>query len=136
MTCSLTPWPSTAGKATASKAPGAVLPGGAGLFQAWQLPPAAPLQMAAGSGMVSLGRERFPREKGGFDPRRSHGHCCQADCRRCFLAGIYFLEKTESSVKRSGKALVLLCFTSSISGTMPSRGTTSSSQRKKYQPQI
>lgn len=25
MTCSLTPWPSTAGKATASKAPGAVL---------------------------------------------------------------------------------------------------------------
>lgn len=76
-----------------------------------QLPPAAPLQMAAGSATVSLERERFPREKGRFKPRRSHGCCCQADSRLWFLAGIYFLERTESSQERP---LVLLLDTEEL----------------------
>lgn len=123
LTCSLTSWPSTAGKPTASKGQSCAAPGS---FQAWQLPPGAPLHMAGGQAMASLQRHRFPKEKGRFEPRRSQAHCCQAHSTHWILAGVYFLEDREQCEKVRKSHLscsgTLKGFTSSHSSTTPSTG--------------
>lgn len=135
-------------KTNRQQTPKGCAPGRSCSFQGWQLPPGAQLQMVGGMGRVSLESERFPREKGRFEPRISRGHCCQADSRHWFLAGIYFLERTESSVKRSGKGTCLSQGHRSASPAATavqspakenyctSKGITRHSQRKKYQRQI
>lgn len=99
--------PQHSGTTNRQQTPKGCAPGRSCSFQGWQLPPGAQLQMVGGSGTAPLESERFPREKRHFEPRTSRGHCRQADSRHWFSAGIYFLERTESSVKRSGKATCL-----------------------------
>lgn len=135
-------------KTNRQQTPKGCTPGRSCSFQGWQLPPGAQLQMVGGSGTASLESERFPREKGSFEARTRRGHCCQADSRHWFLAGICFLERMESSVKRSGKATCLSCGHRSASPAATavqfpaeenyctSKRITSFSQRNKYQLQI